>query len=144
MYPNWCSGNSSSFGMAACILVISSRSKIVGRSGKSLIGLYVLGCCGVLPGLPIMITRAYCHLSGKCPRRKMLLYIVSSTTAFRVSFNTLPVMRSYTGALCRLVKFISLHTSAGVNSEGLEIIVQVYEGILLLQSQRLGFWMVVA
>ena len=131
--------------MAACILVISSLSKILERSCRRLIGLYVLGCCGCLPGLAIMITRAYFHWSGKCPRHKMLLCIVlSSTTAFRgSSFNTLPVMRSYPGALCRLVKYISLHTSAGVNSRGEVIIVQVYQGILLLQSQRLGFWMVV-
>jgi len=88
------------------------------KSDKRLIGLYELGCCGGLSGLAIMITRAYFHWSGKCARRKMLLYIVvSSTNAFRgSSFNTLPVMRSYPGALSRLIKFISLHTSAGVNS----------------------------
>jgi len=99
--PNWCNGNSSSFGVAAYILVISSLSKILERSGSRLIGLYELVCCGGFPGLAIIITRAYFHWSGKCPRRKMLLYIiVSSTTAFRgSSFNTLPVMRSYPGAL---------------------------------------------
>ena len=92
--------------MAACILVISSFSNILERSGKRPIGLYELGCCGGLPGLAIMITRVYFHWSGKCPRRKMLLCIVvSSTTAFRgSSFSTLPVMRSYPGTLCRLVK----------------------------------------
>jgi hypothetical protein len=35
----------------------------------------------------------------------LLCIVVSSTTAFRgSSFSTLPVMRSYPGTLCRLVK----------------------------------------
>ena len=64
-----------------------------------------------------MITWAYFHWSGKWPRRKMLLYIMVSTiTAFLgSSFSIFPVMRSYPGDLCELVKLISLRTSAGVS-----------------------------
>ena len=50
----------------------------------------------------------------------MLLYImVSSITAFLgSSFSIFPVMRSNPGALCELVKLISLRTSAGVSGRG--------------------------
>jgi hypothetical protein len=87
---------------------------------ERLIGLYALVCCGGLRGLAIMITRAYFHWSGKWPRRKILLYIiVSSTAAFLgSSFKIFPVMRSYHGALCGLVRLIFLRTSAGVKRRG--------------------------
>jgi len=132
--PNLCSGSSSSFGMAACILVMCSLSKILERSDKRLIGLYVFGCCGCLTGLAIMITRAYFHWSGKCPRRKMLLYKSNETPAW---CNTVQVLflQSYSTCFGRQAPIIrSFKTSTAAT--GTCVIVAGKSSHLLIRAFR--------
>jgi hypothetical protein len=101
--PNWWSRRI----QFASSIVLNLFSKILLIIGSRLIGLYELASSSGLPGFGIIIICATFHWTGKYPVLIIALQIVFGWTIFflGISFNILPVIRSYPGAFLGLRSF---------------------------------------
>jgi hypothetical protein len=102
--PKWWSGRIRFSSSIERNLLSVAFSKILLIIGSRLIGLYELASSSCIPGYGIIMICVTFHWTGKYSVLIIVLYIVVRWTVpfLGISFNILPVIRSYPGALLGL------------------------------------------